>query len=63
MKGVIIMSIFIKLDTVEELIKECKIYISYYGRENEAPSIGVEVVMDELKSLENFKKDIEAGIV
>lgn len=53
----------IKLDTVEELIKECKTYISYYGRENEVPSIGVEVVMDELKSLENFKKAIEAGIV
>jgi len=62
MKGVIIMSI-IKLDTVEELIKECKTYISYYGRENEVPSIGDEVVMDELKSLENFKKAIEAGIV
>ena len=55
--------ITIKLDTVEELIKECKIYISYYGRENEAPSIGVELVMDELKSLENFKELIEAGIV
>ena len=55
--------ITIKLDTVEELIKECKMYISYYGRENEAPSVGVEIVMDELKSLENFKEIIEAGIV
>ena len=63
MKGVIIVNI-IKLDTVEELIKECKIYVnSCYGRENEVPSISVEVVMDELKSLKNFKKAIEAGII
>lgn len=63
MKGVIVMNI-IKLDTVEELIKECKNYVnSFYGRENEIPSVGVEFVMGELESLKNFKKAIEAGII
>lgn len=54
----------IDLNMVEDLIQECKKYInSFYGRDNEAPSVNVEIVMDQLKSLKKFKKAIEVGIV
>ena len=54
----------IDLTKVDALINECKKYInSVYGRNDEAPSVSVEIVMEQLKSLKNFKKAIEAGIV
>ncbi len=53
----------LNIKALEDLESSLKKYILINERDNEAPSIGLSIVVEFMHQLENFKKAVEAGLV
>ncbi len=53
----------VNIKALEELESSLKKYILINERDNEAPSIGLSIVIEFAHQLENFKKCVEVGLV
>lgn len=51
------------IKALEDLESSLKKYILINERDNEAPNIGLSIVIEFMHQLENFKKCVEAGLV
>lgn len=53
----------INIKALEDLESSLKKYILINERDDEAPSVGLSIVIEFAQLLENFKKCIDAGLV